>query len=132
MEKYHTSNKYYRLWLFWVGVIATISYRAIILLNNISTTSVKISWYIGTIGFIWYFAHRYRVQNYRQNLIKEKRLVEKVCENNLNKEDCDALQYILKSLKSTKAKWNYIAIFFFSIIALLYGIYEDFILKFLN
>jgi len=130
MNKYHTSNKYYRLWLFWVGVIATISYRAIILLNNISTTSVKVSWYIGTIGFIWYFAHRYRVQNYRQNLIKEKRLVEKVSENNLDKEDCDALQYILKSLKSTKAKWNYIAIFFFSIIALLYGIYEDFLKHF--
>ena len=132
MSKYHTSNKYYRLWLFWVGVIAPISYRAIILFNNISTTSVKIAWYIGTIGFIWYFAHRYRVQNYRQNLIKEKRLVEKVCENNLNKEDCDALEYVLRSLKSTKAKWNYIAIFFFSIIALLYGIYEDFILKILN
>ena len=132
MNKYHTSNKYYRLWLFWVGVIATVSYRAIILLNNINTTSVKVAWYIGTIGFIWYFAHRYRVQNYRQNLIKEKKLVEKVCENNLNKEDCDALQYILKSLRSTKAKWNYIAIFFFSIIALLYGIYEDFILKLLN
>ena len=128
MNKYKTSNKYYRLWLFWVGVIATVSYRIIIILNNINTTSVKVAWYIGTIGFVWYFAHRYRVQNYRQNLIQEKKLVEKVCENSLEKEDCDALIYVLKSLKSTKAKWNYIAIFVLSGLALIYGIITDFIL----
>ena len=129
MEKYHTSNKYYRLWLFWVGIIATLAYRIIIILNNISSLAVKISWYVGTIGFVWYFAHRYRVQNFHGNLIKEKELVEKIeTGRGLSEDDCNALVYVLKSLKSTKAKWNYIAIFILSGIALVYGIITDFIL----
>lgn len=130
MEKYHTSNKYYRLWLFWVGIIATLAYRIIIILNNISSLAVKISWYVGTIGFVWYFAHRYRVQNFRGNLIKQKELLAKTEDKReLSEDDRQALVYILKSLKSTKAKWNYIAIFILSGIALVYGIITDFILK---
>ncbi len=128
MNKFHTSNKYYRLWLFWVGIIATIAYRIIIILNNVSATSVKIAWYIGTIGFVWYFAHRYRVQNYREEIIKEKKLLDKLCQNDLNEEDCEALHYVVKSLSSSKAKWNYVVIFVFSILALIYGVVTDFIL----
>jgi hypothetical protein len=128
MAIYKTSNKYYRLWLFVLGIIATISYRIIIVLNEVSTVSVKVAWYIGTIGFMWYFAHRYRVQNYRGNLVKEKKLMDKVCQNDLSQDDCEALQYVLKSLQSTKAKWNYVVIFTFSALALIYGIIQDFVL----
>lgn len=128
MANFHTSNKYYRLWLFWLGVIATIAYRIIVVLNQFSALAVDIAWYIGTIGFMWYFAHRWRVQNYRESIIKERNLEAKLCSGELEKEDCEALQYVLKSLKSTKAKWNYIVIFFFSAAALVYGIVTDFIL----
>jgi hypothetical protein len=128
MAIYKTSNKYYRLWLFWLGIIATIAYRIIIILNEVNALSVKIAWYIGTIGFMWYFAHRYRVQEYRGKIIRERKLMEKVCNNQLDNEDCDALKYVLKSLQSTKAKWNYIVIFVFSAIALVYGIITDFII----
>ncbi len=128
MNKFHTSNKYYRLWLFCVGIIATIAYRVIIILNNVSATSVKVAWYIGTIGFVWYFAHRYRVQNYREGIIRERKLLDKLCQNNLDKEDCEALHYVVKSLSSSKAKWNYVVIFVFSILALIYGVITDFIL----
>jgi len=118
------SNKYYRLWLFWVGIIATIAYRAIVIINHYSDFWVEVAWYIGTIGFIWYFAHRYRVANDREDIIKERGLAEKINGNKpLSKEDRDVLLYILKGLKSSKSQWNYIAIFFFSIVALIYETY---------
>lgn len=115
--------------MFWLGIIATISYRIIIILNEFSSTAVKISWYIGTIGFFWYFIHRFRVQRYRENLIKDKQLLKKVKEHKpLNDDDHDALVYIIKSVRSTKVEWNYFAIFLLSGLALLYGIVQDFIL----
>ena len=122
------SNKYYRLLVFWVGIIATIAYRIIVVLNSYSAFWVQVAWYIGTIGFVWYFAHRYRVENDRENLIEAKNLTAKIAgDKKLNADDRDALVYVLKSLQSSKAKWNYIAIFFFSAIALIYGVYVDFI-----
>jgi hypothetical protein len=127
MGQYKTSNKYYRLWLFWVGIIATVAYRAIILFNNLDSRAVKIAWYVGTIGFVWYFAHRYRVENFRDRLVKEKSLVSKIKNRQqLSADEQAALVYVLKTLHSTKARWNYIAIFAFSIIALIYGIMTDF------
>lgn len=122
MPRAKTSNKSYRVLLFWVGIIATIAYRIIVILNYYSQLWVEIAWYIGTIGFVWYFAHRYRVASKRAKLIKEKKLAYKISNNKrLDKSDRDVLLYIIKGLKSSKAKWNYIAIFFFSIIAFIYA-----------
>jgi hypothetical protein len=127
MSKLHTSPKPYRLLIFWVGIIATISYRIIVVFNDISPMLVKITWYVGTIGFVWYFAHRYRVENQRERLIRERRLMDKLCTNKLSTEDCEALRYIIGGLSSSKAKWNYIAIFVFSALALAYGVWTDFL-----
>ena len=125
--KYHTSNKYYRWLIFFIGIIATLAYRIIIILNYYSSLLVAISWYIGTIGFIWYFAHRYRVQNYYAGLIQDKKLPEKISENKLTEDDRGALLYILKSISSSKAKWNSIAIFILSAAALIYAVVVDII-----
>jgi len=124
-NEYSTSNKYYRVLVFWVGIIATLAYRIIIVLNYYSSLLVSISWYIGTIGFIWYFAHRYRVQNKYSQIIREKKLREKLCDQKLSKDDCEALAFILRGLDSSKAKWNSIAIFVFSALALIYAIISD-------
>lgn len=124
-NEYKTSNKYYRNLVFWVGIIATLCYRIIIILNYYSTILVSIAWYIGTIGFIWYFAHRYRVENKYVRIIREEKLQEKLCAHKLEKDDCEALSYILRGLDSSKAKWNSIAIFVFSAIALIYAIFND-------
>ncbi len=125
--KYHTSNKYYRILVFFVGVIATVAYRIIVILNNYSSLWVEISWYVGTIGFIWYFAHRYRVQSYHSKIIHDLRLSEKVYKNELTKEDREALSYILRSLDSSKSKWNSIMIFVLSVAALAYAIIANII-----
>lgn len=131
MHKNKLSKKYYRLMLFWVGIIATFSYRVIVILNHYSALWVEIAWHVGTVGFIWYFAHRYRVSNDREKSIKERDLVHKIYHNKkLDQDDRDILIYILKGLSSSKAKWNYIAIFVFSFLALIYSIFDNLILKF--
>jgi len=123
--KYHTSSSLYRWLVFFVGVIATIAYRVIVVLNDYSPLLVEVTWYVGTIGFVWYFAHRFRVQNYRTRLINEKNLAKKIRQNKLSKDDQDALVFILKSTSSSKEKWNSIAIFILSAAALFYAIASD-------
>lgn len=124
------SNKLYRNWIFIVGVLATVAYRIIVVLNHYSPVLVQIAWYIGTVGFVWYFAHRFRIENRRNKTIKEMKLVEKInTDNCLSVEEKKSLTYILESLQTSLAKWNYIIIFIFSALALVYGIYQDFLIK---
>lgn len=127
MENTKTHSKVTRELFFWSGIIATVAYRIIVVLNNYSSTWVSIAWYIGTIGFIIYFIHRYDISNKRANLIVDNKLAYKVKNNKaLTDKDREALIYILQTLKTTKEKWNYIVIFATSGLALIVGIYLDF------
>lgn len=120
------NSSIYRILIFMVGVIATIAYRLVIILNHYSQFWVEVFWYIGTIGFVWYFAHRFNIENRRDQLIKKLNLVKKIqTGQTFNSKDKTALLYILKSLGTSLAKWNYIAIFFFSFLAMAYAIYVD-------
>ena len=120
------NSSLYRILIFVVGVIATIAYRLVIILNHYSQFWVEVFWYVGTIGFIWYFGHRFSVENRRDGLIKKLQLIEKIEAGELfNSEDKTALLYILKSLDTSLAKWNYIAIFVFSGLAIAYALYAD-------
>jgi hypothetical protein len=120
MERKNLSHSYYRIIVFWVGIVATIAYRAIVILNYYSPLLVEIFWYIGTLGFIWYFAHRYRVEHSRQQMITQDHLSRKIERaEELTARDREEISYILKGVKTGRAKWNYIAIFTFSIIALI-------------
>jgi hypothetical protein len=122
------NHKIYRVWMFVVGILATLAYRLIVVLNHYSALWVQIAWYIGTIGFVWYFAHRFNVEKRRDQVIEDLSLVQKVQETEVfSLEEKSALVYILKSLQTSLAKWNYIAIFVISSLALAYGIYQDFI-----
>ncbi len=120
------NNSLYRAWIFLVGIIATISYRLVIVLSHYSSFWLEVSWYIGTIGFIWYFGHRWHVENKRDRLIEELDLISKIeSRKPLNQKDEQALVYILKGLSTSLAKWNYIAIFLFSFLAIAYAIFRD-------
>ena len=126
MSKNTLSHKLYRNLLFIVGIIATFAYRIIVILNQYSQVWVEIAWYIGTIGFIWYFAHRFRVENKREKLVEDNELAIKIeTKQELSLSDRDNIVYILKGLKTSKAKWNYIFIFIFSILALIYAFYNN-------
>ena len=120
------NNSWYRIWIFIVGVIATIAYRAVIVLNHYSPFWLEVFWYIGTVGFIWYFGHRWLIETRREKLIEKLSLINKIeAGKTFNPEEKDALLYILKGLSTSLAKWNYVAIFFFSFLAMAYAIYTD-------
>lgn len=129
MENLHPNPKPIRLLYFWIGLLATFSYRAIIILNFYSSTLVKISWYVGTIGFIVYYIHRFKISQKRSRVIIEHGLREKLDNpEQLNSSDHQALAYILDTLVSSKEKWNNYFIFISSGLALLVGVLFDFIL----
>lgn len=122
------NSQAYRYFIFVLGIIATISYRIIIVLNSYNPLYVQIAWYIGTVGFIWYFAHRYKSENKRNRLIVSFDLLEKIKKGVvLDRKEKEALLYVLNSLQTSLSKWNYMAIFILSSIALAYGIYFDLI-----
>lgn len=118
--------KLIRLFFFGAGIIATIAYRIIIILNLYSPLWVKIAWYIGTIGFVIYFGHRFNIARKRANLVKDYKLIEAV-----DKADCIdsqkklALHYLVKTSLISKSQWNAGIIFILSFIALLIGIFMD-------
>lgn len=128
-ENIHASAPWKRNLFFWFGIIATVCYRAIVVLNHYSKTVSLIAWYIGTVGFVLYFWHRYIVSERRVKLIRDHDLINAVAATNLTKDQIEANEYILTTLLSTKEKWNYIVIFVTSIIAIIIGIYLDFFAK---
>ena len=91
MAEPKTSPGILREFYFWTGILATILYRAIIVVNYYSSFWVKIFWYIGTIGFVIYFAHRYQISQKRDRLVDEHDLVNKVRTFNASEEDKSAM-----------------------------------------
>lgn len=125
-DSVHASPAWIRNLFFWSGIIATVSYRAIVVLNHLSLTISLIAWYVGTVGFILYFWHRYIVSEKRVKLIKDHDLISAVAKTNLSRDQIEANEYILTTLLSTKEKWNYIVIFVTSLLAMGIGVYLDF------
>ena len=123
----HASPVWMRNLFFWSGIIATVCYRAIVVLNHYSAKISLAAWYIGTLGFILYFWHRYIVSEKRVELINKYHLISAVKKSGLKPEQIEANEYILTTLISTKEKWNYIVIFVTSFLALMIGIYLDFL-----
>jgi hypothetical protein len=114
-------------WFFFViGIVATLAYRIIIVLNFYDPSWVKISWYIGTVGFILYFAYLYSLQSRRSDLAKEYDLLNVVKGmKGIKEKQKKALRYIVKSNMTSKAKWNSAVIFILSLLALIIGIILD-------
>lgn len=115
-----------RIFFLVAGIIATIAYRIIILLNFYSPYWVKVSWYIGTIGFILYFGHRFEIQRRRANLVKDYNLIGKVRKiSSIKGKDKQALLYIVRTTLTSRSQWNSGFIFILSVLALILGIILD-------
>jgi hypothetical protein len=111
---------------FVVGIIATIAYRIIIVLEDFY---LQVAWYVGTIGFILYFGHRARVQGKRRDLVLSNDLISYVERaRGLKKKQKEALCYIVKTSATSKARINSLAIFWLSVLALVVGLVKDFVL----
>jgi len=126
MEETEPNPTPVRVFFFLSGIIATLAYRAIIVINFISPLMVQIFWYTGTMGFIIYFWHRYRVQRRRANLVEKYDLV-KLAEETPGKtqDQGEALTYIVKTSLTSRSRWNSMFIFATSVLALIVGIILD-------
>lgn len=126
MEIIKTNPKFLRIFFFWTGIIATLSYRIIIVLNFYSPLWVKIAWYIGTVGFIIYFGHRFDIQRKKAKLVERLKLVEAIKKaKDIDDEKTQALCYLIKTSLTSRSRWNSAFIFFMSLIALIIGIILD-------
>ena len=126
MEIIKPNTKLIRLFFFWSGVIATLAYRVIIVLSFYSPLWVKISWYIGTIGFIIYFWHRFDIQKKKSELVLDYKLIDAVEKNQYeDQKQKEALKYIVKTSLTSKSRWNSAFICLFSILALIVGLIMD-------
>ncbi len=114
-----------RLFFFWAGIIATIAYRIIIILDFYSPSWIRIAWYIGTIGFVLYFGHRFDIARKKVKLIQNYKLVEAIDNSDIDPQKKLALHYLAKTTVTSKSRWNAAIIFLLSLIALLIGIFID-------
>ena len=96
---------------FWVGLVSAIALRAIIIADYYNGYVARMLFYLGVIGYMAFFAHRYRIAKRRANVLNKLELLEKI-ENHerLTKKDIDGLKYIIWSLSVSKERLNYLII----------------------
>lgn len=116
-------------WVFlFIGLIATVSIRLVNVVLGISELWAKLLWYIGIAGFLVYFLYKFRQENLAKKELLRLRLKEKLhSSGELDCEEREFISAILCRIGSQKDLINYFFIFFTSGIALLLGIYQDFI-----
>lgn len=126
MKEIVRANIGFKRWFFFVaGIIATLAYRIIIVLDEFW---IKIAWYVGTVGFILYFGHRSHVQKKRKELVNKNNLVKIVDDlKGVKVAQKEALHYLVKSAITSKVRWNSLFIFWLSVLALVIGIFFDFV-----
>ncbi|HJH28246.1 MAG TPA: hypothetical protein C5S51_00895 [Methanosarcinaceae archaeon] len=112
---------------FWVGLVSAILLRALIIADHYSSLLSKSMWYLGVVGYLWFFAHRYHIAKRRFNVIQGLDLLEKIEKRKpLTEEDFDGLNYVMWSLSVSKERLNYLVIFAFSVIAIVLSLALDF------
>lgn len=118
-------KKSVRIFFFLAGIIATIAYRIIIVLTLYDAFLVKISWYVGTIGFILYFGHRFDIARKRAALIRKYDLVKIVDNSDVEHDEKQALHYLIQTTLTSKSRWNSAFIFVLTLLALFVAIVID-------
>jgi len=113
---------------FIIGLVATIAIRVVTVLIHLNPLYGQIAWYIGVGGFLVFFIYKFKIDSARYKIIKESRLMAKILSNDeLKREDKQVLSAILCALSSSKDRINYFVIFTSSALALVAGVYFDFI-----
>ena len=104
---------------FLLGLLSSVAFRAIILLQKFNSGWVRPVWYFGVIGYMLFFMYRFCISARRKNTIIRSQIIEKLCDGaSLSSEDRDAALYLLNSIQKSPEDWNYLAIFVLSVIAI--------------
>lgn len=104
---------------FLLGLLSSIAFRAILLLQKYEPRYVRPVWYFGVIGYMMFFIYRYYISQRRKRTIARSDLIEKIRAGvQLTPEDRAANLYLLTSIRKSQEDWNYFAIFILSLLAM--------------
>lgn len=104
---------------FLLGLLSSVAFRAIILLQKYEPTWVRPVWYFGVLGYMLFFMYRYYISQRRKHAIAHSNIIEKIrAGETLNNDEREAALYLLKSVRASQEDWNYLAIFVLSIAAI--------------
>ncbi len=118
-EKPHIVPKYVLYGFFALGLLSAIAFRSIIVFQHVKFGWVRPVWYIGIVGYLFFFFYRYKISKKRKKAIRDFRLLEKVESNApLSDEDREVLSYLLSSVKVSLEDMNYVLIFLLSVAAI--------------
>ena len=121
MEKHkpHIVPKYVIYAFFVLGLVSAIAFRGIIIFQHLEPLWVRPVWYIGTIGYFFFFLYRYMISKKRKHAIESYQLIEKLKANAcLEDQDREVMLYLLSSLKLSPEDINYALIFILSVLAI--------------
>ena len=104
---------------FIIGLLSSVAFRAIIILQRYTPGWVRPVWYLGVVGYMLFFMYRYFISQRRKHSIAHSNIIEKIRSGStLNMEEREAALYLLNSVRASQEDWNYLAIFILSIVAI--------------
>jgi hypothetical protein len=104
---------------FVLGLLSSVAFRAIVLLQKYEPGWVRPVWYFGVLGYMLFFMYRYYISQRRKHAIAHTDIITKIRDGkNLNTEEREAALYLLKSVQASQEDWNYLAIFVLSIVTI--------------
>lgn len=104
---------------FLLGLLSSVAFRAIILLQKYDPRWVRPVWYFGVIGYLLFFMYRYFISQRRKRTIAQSHIIEKIRAGaSLDAADRNAALYLLNSIRKSQEDWNYLAIFILSLVAI--------------
>jgi len=113
--------------LFFIAIVAVIAIRIVNVFMNTNPFLAKIFWYTGVIGFLVFFAYKFRYDTMLRKELEKTGLKDKlISKKELSGHDYEVLGTIVCKLSSRKDAINYFFIFFFSCLALALAVYFDF------
>ncbi len=117
--KPHTVPKSVIYAFFVLGLVSAIAFRGIIIFQHLEPKWVRPVWYIGTIGYFFFFLYRYMITKKRKHAIENYQLIEKLKANAcLEDQDREVVLYLLSSIKFSLEDINYALIFILSVAAI--------------
>jgi len=118
-QKPHMVPHYVIYAFFILGLVSAIAFRGIIIFQHLEPSWVRPVWYVGTVGYFFFFLYRYMITKKRKQTIGKYQLIEKLKANAcLEEEDREAVLYLLSSIKFSLEDINYALIFILSILAI--------------
>ena len=104
---------------FIIGVISSVAFRLIIILQKLKPGWVRPVWYFGVLGYMIFFIYRYYISQRRKRVVAQSGIIAKLQGGQpLSPDDRQAALYLLSSIQKSPEDWNYLAIFILSAIAI--------------